>query len=185
LYRSFELTADGRAPRFSPDGRYIAYETGLEVSRRTRVLRNDSSRGLVAELPGIAATFSPTTPTVAYLKLVESPELTAATKALDEAPLAVQNRNALIQTLNYQVLRSTAIVVRDLNTQQERELPAPGLFKTGLVYGADGRRLFFLGGTEADEGRNDIYVIADGRPPAAIGDGDGLRGAPIVDASGG
>jgi hypothetical protein len=184
LYRSFELTADGRAPRFSPDGRFIAYETGLEVSRRTRVLRNDSSRGLVAELPGIAATFSPTAPTVAYLKLVESPELTAATQALDEAPLAVQNRNALIQALNYQVLRNTAIVVRDLTTQQERELPAPGLFKTGLVYSADGRQLFFLGGTEADEARNDIYVIADGQLPAAIGDGDGLRGAPVVDASG-
>ena len=37
LYRSFELTADGRAARFSPDGKYIAFETGLEVSRTTVV----------------------------------------------------------------------------------------------------------------------------------------------------
>ena len=28
LYRSSELTADGRNPRFSPDGRFIAYENG-------------------------------------------------------------------------------------------------------------------------------------------------------------
>ena len=104
LYKAFELTADGRAPRFSADGRFIAYESGLEVSRRTRVVRNDPSRTVIAELPGISATFSPAASTVAYLKLVDSPELAAAAKALDDAPLAVQNRNALIQALNYQVL---------------------------------------------------------------------------------
>ena len=65
------------------------------------------SRTVIAELPGISATFSPAASTVAYLKIVESPELAAAAKALDDAPLAVQNRNALIQALNYQVLRST------------------------------------------------------------------------------
>src|SRR4029077_4744751 len=30
-----EVTNDGRAPGFSPDGRFIVYETGLETSRRT------------------------------------------------------------------------------------------------------------------------------------------------------
>jgi hypothetical protein len=184
LYTSFELTRDGRSPRFSADDRFIAYETGLEVSRRTRVLRNDSARTLVAELPGISATFSPTAPTVAYLKLVDSPELAAAARALDDAPLAVQNRNALIQALNHQVLRGTSIVLRDLNTQQERELPAPGLLKSSLVFAADGKRLFFLGGAETDETRNDIYSIADGMPPTRVGDGEGLHGAPIVAASG-
>src|SRR5215510_1634851 len=59
LYRSYELTSDGRAGRFSPDGRYILYETGLETSRRTRILRNDAQRSAVADLPGISATFSP------------------------------------------------------------------------------------------------------------------------------
>src|SRR5262249_37187099 len=44
LYRTHEITSDGRAGRFSPDGRYIAYETGLETSRRTRILRNDGNR---------------------------------------------------------------------------------------------------------------------------------------------
>src|SRR6188472_4133957 len=28
LYQSSELTTDGRNPQFSPDGRFIAYETG-------------------------------------------------------------------------------------------------------------------------------------------------------------
>src|SRR5688572_8892560 len=65
LYRSYELTSDGRAPRFSADGRFIAYETGLEVSRRTKVVRNDGSFAVVADLPGVSATFSPSTPHVA------------------------------------------------------------------------------------------------------------------------
>ena len=49
LFETRELTADGRAGRFSPDGRYIVYETGLEVSRRTRILKNDSTRAEVAD----------------------------------------------------------------------------------------------------------------------------------------
>jgi hypothetical protein len=71
-----------------------------------------------------------------------------------------------------------------LTTQQERELPAPNLLKSGLVFGADSKRLFFLGAPEADEARSDIYTIADGQPSARIGDGEGLRGAPMVDPSG-
>jgi Tol biopolymer transport system component len=182
LFKTTELTADGRAPRFSPDGQYIAYETGLEVSRRTVVLRATGER--VAELPGVSATFSPAGPTVAYLKLTDSPDLVTAVKALDDAPLAAQNRNALIQALNYQVLRNTTIVVRDLATQAERELPTAGLLKTGLTFSADGRRLFFLGGSDADEARNDIYAIAEGQAATRVGDADGLKGAPVVDASG-
>ena len=59
LFETRELTPDGRAPRFSPDNKYVAYETGLETSRRTRVLRNDRSTSLgqapafVADLPGV------------------------------------------------------------------------------------------------------------------------------------
>ena len=184
LFSASELTADGRSPRFSPDGRFIAYETGLEVSRRTIVLRNDPTMSRVAELPGVSATFSPAGNAVAYLKLTDSPDLSAAAKALDDAALAAANRNALIQALNYQVLRNTAIVVRDLATQQERELAAPGLLKSGLTFSSDGRRLFFLGGTEADETRNDIYSVADGQPASRVGDAEGLKGVPTVDPAG-
>ena len=34
LFETRELTPDGRAPRFSGDNKFIAYETGLETSRR-------------------------------------------------------------------------------------------------------------------------------------------------------
>jgi Tol biopolymer transport system component len=180
LYRSNELTTDGRNPRFSPDGRFIAFETGLEVSRRTKVVRNDDALSPVADLPGVSATFSPTSPSVAYLKIIETPELTAAAKAVDDAGLAGQNRNALIQALTFQVLRNGVLVIRDLTTQQEREIATPGLLKSGLTFSSDGRTLYFLGGRDTEPARNDIYSVAPGGQPARLGDAEGLKGAPMV-----
>ena len=78
LYRSHELTSDGRAGRFSPDGRYIVYETGLETSRRTRILRNDHSRALVAELAGVSATFNADSSKVAYLRILQTADIASA-----------------------------------------------------------------------------------------------------------
>ena len=138
----------------------------------------------MADLPGISATFSPAGGTVAYLKLTDNPDLLAAVKAVDEAPLAAQNRGALLQALQWQVLRTSSIVVRDLATGQEKELAAPGLMKANLAYAADGRSLYFLGGREGQDDQNDIYAIADGAAPARVGDAPGLKGAPLVDPSG-
>jgi hypothetical protein len=184
LFETRELTADGRSPKFSRDGKYLAYESGLEVSRRTHVLRNDGTLAQVVELPGVGATFSPTAGTVAYLKIGGNADLNAAVKAVDDAPLAAQNRNALIQALNWQVLRNSAIVVRDLTSGQERELATPGLLKTGLAFAPDGRTLYFLGGRDGEDDRNDIYSVSENHPPTRLGDAPGWKSAPIVDPSG-
>ena len=81
LFETRELTADGRAPRFSPDGKFIAYETGLETSRRTqhpRKQRRVGQRGTpVADLPGVSATFSSTLNQVAYLRIPDNDEIRA------------------------------------------------------------------------------------------------------------
>ena len=67
------------------------------------------------------------------------------------------------------------------------ELPAPDLLKTGLTFSADGRLLYFLGATESEPDRTDVYVISESAPRPAIvaRRADGLKGAPIVDPSGG
>src|SRR4051812_708335 len=137
LFETRELTADGRAPRFSPDNKYIAYETGLETSRRTRILRNDPLLTLVAELPGVSATFSSTLNQVAYLRIPENDDILRASAAIEHASLTAQNRSQLIQTLTWLIARHAAIVTRDLRTGREMELPAPELLKTGLVFNAD------------------------------------------------
>jgi hypothetical protein len=186
LFETRELTADGRAPRFSPDDTYIAYETGLEVSRRTRIVRNGASHTEVLDLPGVSATFSPTTPEVAYLKIPDHADIRRASDALDKASLTAANRAQLIQELTWFIAKHAVIVVRDLNNGREMELPAPELVKTGLVFSADGRSLFFLGADEADaERRTDIYTISEREPRASLAvDTPGLKSAPMIDASG-
>ena len=74
---------------------------------------------------------------------------------------------------------------RDLASGHEIELPTPGLLKTGLTYGADGRTLFFLGAREGNDTRTDVYLItetADG--PALAVDAGGLKAAPLIDPGG-
>jgi Tol biopolymer transport system component len=185
LFETRELTRDGRNARFSPDGRYIAFETGLEVSRATVILRNDAALTKVAELPGVAATFAPHAAKVAYLELTAAGELTTAASALDTAPLTAANRNQLVQALTWLEMKHSRIVVRDLDTQKETELATPQLLKTGLAYAADGSRVFFLGGTERDLTRTDIFAVSErGGEPEQISDAGGLKGAPVVDPSG-
>jgi Tol biopolymer transport system component len=185
LFKTHELTADGRAGRFSPDGKLLVYETGLEVSRGTRILRNDATRALVTELPGVSATFSADSTKVAYLKIPLNTDITAAADAIARAALTASNRTFLTQTLTWLIARDATIAIRDLTTQRETDLAVSGLMKTGLAFAPDGRTLYFLGGTEGDQTRTDIYAIHDGiGPPAIVADADGLKSVPVVAAPG-
>ena len=185
LFQTRELTAGGRNGRFSSDGKFIVYETGLETSRRTKILRNDATRAEIAELPGVSATFSSSLPQVAYLKIPDHDEIRAASQALEKASMTAQNRNQLIQTLTWLIAKHAAIVVRDLNTGREMSLPTPDLLKSGLTFSADGRFLYFLGGREAETDRTDIYVISENEPrPIVAAEAPGLKSAPVVDPAG-
>ncbi|HEX2490446.1 MAG TPA: hypothetical protein VHR27_13625, partial [Blastocatellia bacterium] len=55
LFQTEEITADGRAPRLSPDGGVIAYETGSAPAVVTRLVQVAGERAVVAELPGTGA----------------------------------------------------------------------------------------------------------------------------------
>ncbi len=185
LFRTHEITTDGRAPRFSPDGKFVVYETGLETSRRTKIVRNDETRATVADLPGVSATFSTPLAQVAYLKIPDNDQIRRASDALAAASLTAQNRGQLTQMLTWLVARHAAIVVRDLTSGREMELPAPDLLKTGLTFSADGRLLYFLGGKESEPERSDIYVISELSPkPALVVETGGLKSAPVVDPAG-
>jgi Tol biopolymer transport system component len=73
LYVTTELTTDGLVPRFSPDGRYLLYETGPADSRVTRVLAADGSTRAIAELRGNGAAFSPDGSRIVYVKSTAAP----------------------------------------------------------------------------------------------------------------
>jgi peptidase M28-like protein len=185
LFRTTELTADGRRGRFSPDGRYIVYETGLETSRRTRIVTNDDRRTLVADLAGVSATFTRDGSKVAYLRIGDTDDIRKASEAIASASLTDRRRTAKVQMLTWLIARDSVIVTRDLASGHEIELPTPVMLKTALAYGGDDRTLFFLGTREGSDTRTDIYSIseiADG-PTLAV-DAGGLKGAPLVDPGG-
>jgi Tol biopolymer transport system component len=185
LYRTDEITDDGRAGRFSPDGRYIVYETGLETSRRTRILKNDASRALVADLPGISATFTSDSSKVAYLRVNDTDDVRKAGQALDAATLTQQDRSTLVQMLGWLIARDSSIEVRDVASGFELDLTTPSMLKSSLTYSADGRSLYFLGAREGNDTRTDIYRISESSDgPVLAVDAGGLKAAPIVDPSG-
>ena len=85
LYQTREITADGANPRFSPDGRFVAYETGSGTARVTRVVEPAAGMRVAAEVKGHSLAFLPQGDRVVYLKLQPSEEVSQAQAALEKA----------------------------------------------------------------------------------------------------
>jgi Tol biopolymer transport system component len=68
LYETIELTTDGTAPRFSPDGRHITYETVTTAGRLVRVVGTGNPGQVTVEVRGSGASFSPDSTQLVYLK---------------------------------------------------------------------------------------------------------------------
>ncbi len=108
LYHTTELTTDGKAPIFSPDGRHVAYETGAGAARRTRVVPANRTTTAVAELPGVGAAFSVDGLKIAYLRLPADGNV-------------IQAR----------------IVVRDIASGHETTIDTGSMRKSSLAFGAN------------------------------------------------
>ena len=159
LYRTTELTPDGNAPAFSPDGRLIAYETGGPVSRRTRLL-DAATLAVKVELTGYGCVFSPDSSRVAYLRLAPTAALLAAQARADAAPQA--ERTARQAAVNQEIAAEARIVVKDLTTGSETALDTGALRKTALAFGA---RTVVFSGWSTEAPTMQIYEAAEGRPP--------------------
>lgn len=184
LFQTEEVTSDGLAPRFSPDGRLIVYEVGAGVATRTRLVQTADGHALVAELPGRAAEVAPDGRRVAYLKAVATPEVQEAERALEALAPNAPQRGAAAQRVNWLLLKSSAIVVRDLASARDVEYRRDGLLVASLAWSADGRTLYVVGAREDEPGRSDIYVASEGAPPVRLTDADGIKVSPIVDPRG-
>ncbi len=185
LFQTEEITADGRAPRLSPDGGVIAFEAGNAPAIVTRLVQVAGERAMVAELPGIGAVFSPSGKKVAYLKLPQNEEIKKARDALDKASEQGPARIAAQQALNQLLLKNAAVMLRDLQTRQETELQTGNLLKSTLAFGADGETVYFVGGREGETTRNDIYAVTPASAqPVVVTESDGFKTAPVVDPAG-
>ena len=92
LFKTIELTADGGAPKFSPDGRYLTYEVGRGAARRTRLAKTAAPLETLTELGGYGAAFSPDTTGLAYLKLDATSEMRDLEKSIETADTAERTK---------------------------------------------------------------------------------------------
>ncbi|MFN0108125.1 MAG: M20/M25/M40 family metallo-hydrolase [Blastocatellia bacterium] len=183
LFQTIEITNDGRTPRLSPDGGVVAYEIGAAAATVTRLVSTGNA-SVIAELQGMGAAFSLSGKRVAYLKLPASDELKKAQAELEAAGTQIQLRLAAQQRLNYLQWKLAVIVLRDLASQQEVELPTNGLLKSSLAFGADEETVYFAGAREGDATRNDIYAVSRTSPAAAVTSESGFKSVPTFDQSG-
>ncbi len=178
LYHTDSLAADGRAIRWSPDGRYAAYATGTGPRRRTVLVEVGGAAGRV-EIAGRDLVFSPAGTEAAYLTVTETPAM-ARSRAKADSAIAARDANAF-RTAQAELIRleseTAAIRVRDLRTGREREVRGRGLARRALAWAADGKALYLVGGPVGEPGRTSIYVMAGSAAPVPIVDGPGLRGS--------
>ncbi len=166
LYRSTELTDDGDAPIYSPDGGHVAFETGVGLARKTRVLPADGSGGVV-ELPGFGASFSIDGSRIAYLRTPTTGDAAAAQAALDAATQA--DRQQRLNALNQIIATQARVTIRDVATGRESSPDAGSLRVLSLVAVANS----ILVTASTPEGSPvQIYELAEGRPPLVRTNGE-------------
>ena len=179
LYRTVELTPDGGVPRFSPDGRYLAYEAGRGVTRQVRIAAADAPARPVAVLTGSGATFSPDGKSVAYLKLAASSEMRDLENTAETADAAERARlNARLAALAETAAR---ITIRDIASGAEREVDTGSLRKTAIRLAA-GSTVVFAGSDGS--GVDQVYLLQEGRPAAPITTGEPAKVLQDVNAPG-
>jgi hypothetical protein len=183
LYKTVEIAPDGANPRFSPDGRLVAYETGTGPARRTRLVQVGAPGQTVADVGGYGLAFSPTGDRMAYLRPRPSDEVTKAVADAGQAGAPGGGRGGQ-GTLNYLQAKHADIVVVEAGV--DRVCPTDGLLKQAPLFSADGRTLYFLGAREDDASRNDVYAVpvTCGAPKAVSGEPGYKQNLQVV-ASGG
>jgi Peptidase family M28/WD40-like Beta Propeller Repeat len=184
LYVTTDITANGRNPRISADGRYVSYETGAAPRVVTKLVRVEGGLATeIADLPATGVSFAPAGTRVLYLRPKQAAEFASAVKAYDEAATP-PDRAAVQTTLDY--LQSKGdVVIRDLSNGAERVVPTGSLLKAAPAFSSDGQSVIFLGADEQDLSRSDIYVAGQSGAPARVTDQPGHKANLIVAAKGG
>jgi hypothetical protein len=180
LFRTTELTRDGSNPQFSPDGRFITYETGTGPSRVTRLLPADGTTKPISELPGFGASFSQDGSRIAYLNVVVTDSLKNAYAEFERAPQTERAQRAT--ALNTQAASQARIVLRDLATGAETGLNT-GAIRTSTPLFTAGSTILFAG-TAANDAGQQIYSVAPGKPARALTSDAGEKAIAAVTSTG-
>jgi len=179
LFQTTELTVDGDQPKFSPDGRYVTYETGPVAARLIRLAPASDPKKPSAELTGGRAVFSPDSSKLAYFKLPPNAELQQAQAAVDAAPQA--ERAQRTAALNALIAAQARVAVRDIASGRETEIDTARMRKTGLAFLASG---VVIAASPADGGVAQIYALPDGAAPVALTSGETDKAIGEVNSTG-
>lgn len=179
LFQTIELTTDGDAPQFSPDGRFIVYETGAVPKRTIRLMNTAAPAKPIATLTGYRASFSPDSTKLAYVRLPSSPAIDQAAAAVSAA--TPEERGQRTIALNNLVAAGSRLVVRDLASGQETELDTGGLRLTGLAFTAHG---IVFAGVTSQPGPTQLYSVSPGSAPVALTSDEGDKALGTVNTQG-
>lgn len=175
LFRVTEITEDGQAVRWSPNGTYAVYETGTGMETRSRILAMDEAAlRPVAEVPGRGLVFSPSGTEVAYLTTPDTEEYRTALAALEAAaePRDRRARRRLEDERERVEALHTRVVIRELVRGTERLLTPTGIGLTGLLYDPSDGSLYGTGFSGENPQVQDLFNLGGRGHP------DPLRGAP-------
>ncbi len=184
LYPDLELTNDGRAPRFSPSGRFAAYECGTRPAVVTRILNVDRQPQQIAEVRGENLVFSPAGDLAAFYRVKDTPEIAALRKEIEGlTKAATPDRQALSarqRQLSSLESRSMDLLLLNLAAGKEQRLDDDGLLKAGLAFSADGREVYFAGVRESDSDSNQVYAVPETGKPRQLTNGPGFKTGPVA-----
>ncbi|MEP6492928.1 MAG: M20/M25/M40 family metallo-hydrolase [bacterium] len=183
LYRTTELTIDGRTPRWGSTGKFASYEVGSGAGRVTRIVAMTGGPRTIAEVHGSNFAFAAGDERAAYISIRETPELEKARQDLDratkEADRAAQMQaQAEIARLEAE---NSSVVVRDLATQHDRVIADGGLRKVALAWSSDGKSLYAVGAPTGETKKTDIYALnLEGGAPSTLTSDDSVKADVVI-----
>ncbi len=185
-YRTVEVAADGRNPRWSADGQHLAFEVVVDGRTRTRIARRDGQTfRVITEVEGRAVTFHPVRPEIAYVVLTPGPELDAERAALrrDRRPTSRTELRALERDLEAVESFHNTVVIRGIVSGPTRTHRWAGIGVTEIAYGSDGSLLLAANHRDTP-GISDIWRVSGSSQPTRLTSGPGRKAHPIMSRDG-
>ena len=180
LFEVTTLTEAGTDIRLALNGRFGTYTVGAVAEPTIALFELGDTPRVISTFQGRDPTLS-SVGTVAFVRVVRTPELAVAEQAVLDAATR-QDRAAFFEAqseADWIEAQNTSLWIRDLASGTEREVFLGDIAPVGKAFSSDGRTLFLAAGRLGDRRDNDIYAVQAFRlAPEAILAGRGFKTAP-------